>query len=134
VEMERLPKRITYKESRTVNIGDYESIRAELSYSTDVERINEKEQLVTFEYDEGVDISDEKDAFEQTIKKAMTRVRAVLNAREADIRIRTGKFTEHDTGKKGLLLKLIDVKNWYKKQDKFKVEADFIDDFEEGNV
>ena len=129
--MEVSTKRINYKESRTINIGDYESIKCELNYSTDVEVINEKEKTITIWASDSVGLEDERDAFQKSVKRAMTRVRKVLDVREADIRVRTGKFVEHDTAKKGLFLKLMEVKNWYKKQDKFKIEADLIDEFED---
>jgi hypothetical protein len=133
-ETKRLPKRIHYKESRTINIGDYESIRCELSYSTDVEQINEKEATVKIWADDVVDVGEDKDAFSKSAKRAMSRVRKVLDLREADIRVRTGKFVEHDTAKKALFLGLMDVKKWYAKHDKFKVEADLIEDFEDGDT
>ena len=129
--MELSTKRINYKESRTINIGDYESIKCELNYSTHLEVINEKEQTITIWHSDNQDIDEEKEAFTKSVQRAMTRVRKVLDLREADIRIRTGKFVEHDTAKKGLFLKLLEVKNWYKKHDKFKIEADLIEEFED---
>jgi hypothetical protein len=137
MEMEttlRQPKRITYSESRTINIGDYESIKCELRYSTEVEEINEKESTISIWAHDTVTFKGDQDAFKKSCQRAMTRVRKILDHREADIRIRTSRFTEHDTGKKGLLQGLLDAKNWFKKQDKFKVEADEIEEYEDGNI
>ena len=132
--MEPSTKRINYKESRTINIGDYESIKCELNYSTYVEVINEKESKVTIWASDSDDLDEEREAFQDTVKRAMSRVRRVLDLREADIRVRTGRFVDHDTAKKGLFLKLLNVKQWYKKHDKFKVEADMIKDYENGHI
>lgn len=129
-----MEKRITYSERRVINIGDYESIKCELSYSTSIEKINEKENTLEILASETVDIDEEREAFEETARVAQTRVRKILNLREADIRARSARYTEHDTETKGLLFKLISLKNWRKKQNKVKVDLDEIDALDSGKL
>lgn len=129
-----LTDRITYTELRTINIGDYESIKAHLSYSTSIRKINEKEKVLTIMASETIDVEEDQKAFDETVKRATSRVRKVLNAREINIRARTARFTEHDTETKGLIMKLIDIRNWRKKKETVQVDYSEIDDMENGEA
>lgn len=122
--------RITYTELRTINIGDYESIKAHLSYSCSVKKINEKENTLTIFASDTVDVEEDKEAFEGTVKRAVARVHKVLNTREADIRVRSARFTEHDTETKGLLFKLISSKLWKKKRIEVQADINEIDELD----
>ena len=126
------PERLTYSESRTINVGDYESVKCELRYSSEIATINEKEKTIEVgAEDTQVLRAPTKEEFLKASQKAVTRVRKILDAREMDIRIRSARFTDFDTCKKGMFQSAIGHSEWFKKQNKFAVDASEIEEAED---
>lgn len=124
---------MTYWEQRTVNIGEYESIKSGLSYTSNLKRINEKEQTLDISHSDSESIDEEKEAFIQTAKRLQNRVKAVLNARETDLRIRTARFTDTMSEEKIVALNLMDAIKMKKKKKAFQVEMKAIDEMDTNN-
>ena len=131
--MENQLDRITYSETRTVNVGDYESIKATLSYSTSVYEINEDESTIEIMASDTVISPTDKKSVDLNVKRAMGKVQSVLNKREAYIRARSARWTEHDTETKGMLFHLIALKAWKKLKKTIKVDIDEIDALDAGS-
>lgn len=128
-----IPDRITYSESRTINVGDYESIKTELRYSGSVRKINEKEQTLEVMADGSITIDEEKESFDDSADTIIERVRSILDAREGEIRIKTAQFTEHATEDKAMLLGIIDAKRVRRLRNEAKVKRKDIDALDSGN-
>lgn len=131
-EIKNAPDRISYSESRTINIGDYESIKAELRYTSSIRYINEQENTIEIFASDSADIDEEKEAFEKTIKLVTGRVKKVLNNREIFIRSRTTAYVDHDTDGKALVLKMAAVKAWKKLKHTFNIDKKDINDLMDG--
>lgn len=82
------PDRVTYSESRTINIGDYENVNSFLSYSTDVKRINKKLNLLEIRHSEAETLDENKEDFKSTVTRTVNRVKTILDMRETAIRKR----------------------------------------------
>lgn len=80
------PDRFTYSEKRTVNVGQYENIEIFASLSGNLKKFNLVDKTIEIFHSETATIDEEKEAFVQTAKKTMDRVRKILNIREAKIR------------------------------------------------
>lgn len=128
-----IPDRITYSESRTINIGDYESVKTELRYSGSVRKINEKEKTLEIMADESIGINEEQESFDDSVDTMIERVRSILDAREGEIRIKTAQFTEHATEDKAMLLGIIDAKRVRRLRKDAKVKRKEIDALDSGN-
>lgn len=106
-------KSINYWESRTINVGNYEKIQCQLSYTVHENAINNIESTVEISHSE---VIESIDTFKADVKKVVSRVKKVLDSREATIRNTTSKFTEYpDEGYAKLKL--------LKKKKKKKVEV-----------
>lgn len=105
-------KSINYLESRTINIGDYEKIVSQLSYTVEVNHMNNIESTVTTSHSEteAFDPAADKDEFDEAVKKVVGRVKKVLNARELTIRRGTSNFVDFDTDSKADLITTKKVK------------------------
>jgi hypothetical protein len=95
-------KSINYLEARTINIGDYEKIVSQLSYTVEINHINNVESTATISHIEHENVGD---SFKEAVTKVVGRVKSVLNARELDIRRKTSSFVDFDTDSKADLLK-----------------------------
>lgn len=131
-EEKQIPDRITYAESRTINIGDYESVKCELRYSTTIRDINLDESTIEIMESQTVDSSPEELKFNANLDQAMKRVKLNLNKREAFIRSRTARFTDHDTESKGMLLMLTAIKAWKQLRQRVQVSMKMIDEMDKG--
>jgi hypothetical protein len=78
--------RFVYSEKRTINIGQYENIEIFASYGCSIKTFNLVDKTVEIYHSESSTIDEEKEAFTDTAKKTMNRVRNVLNIREHKIR------------------------------------------------
>jgi hypothetical protein len=79
--------RITYSESRTINVGNYENVSTFLSYGADIKKINFRDSTAKIGHSETEVLNDETGAaFEAAVKKVVNRVKAVLDHRETTIR------------------------------------------------
>ena len=120
---------LSYGETRTISIGNYESVKCELRYHTRVRPINNKEFVLETTHME-VDRIKEGQTFNDTAKLLVHRVKSVLNARETDVRMRTAKFIEDFLPEEKILLqKLIGLKSFREKSKKFAVEQAEIKDY-----
>lgn len=124
--------KIVYWEERTVNVGQFESFKCGLNYSFTVDPINEIENAVKIkEMSYETLKSDDAEAFKEAIKLVQGRVRKVLNAREADIRMRAEQFVDsHSPTGKALLFKLIDAVRYRKKAEQIDADKKDIEDLE----
>ena len=86
--------RLVYREERTINIGNYESMKCSFSYSGPVRDINNLEKTITIAEQDVQTINGSNKEFQDTIKLMQKRVKAVLNEREANIRIATEAYTD----------------------------------------
>jgi len=83
-EIENENAKISYWESRTINIGHYEKREFGLSFSLLETKINEKEKTVTVSHSESIK-ANLKNCTE-TASLIMNRVNSVLNKKEALLR------------------------------------------------
>ena len=115
METEMHSKSINYLESRTINIGDYEKIVSQLSYTVEIQHINNIESTITTTHLESEPVGND---FDEAVKKVVGRVKKVLNARELHIRRATSSFVDFDTDSKADLLSV--KKKVKKKKSKVK--------------
>lgn len=94
--MENNQEKIVYWEERTINIGNYESMKCGITYSSPVKHINNLEKTITIAESEVATIKEDTQDFNETVKLMQSRVRKVLNAREASIRVMTQEYTTDD--------------------------------------
>jgi ElaB/YqjD/DUF883 family membrane-anchored ribosome-binding protein len=80
------PDRFIYSEKRTINVGQYENIEVFCSISSNLKKFNLVDKTVEIFHSESAAIDEEKEAFVETAKKTMERVRKILNVRESKIR------------------------------------------------
>lgn len=92
--MENMPDRLTYSEKRTINIGNYENIEAHFSYSSNLKKYNLVDKTIQIFHSESVTMDEEKECFKDTATKLLTRVRQVLNIREAKIRTASEAYVD----------------------------------------
>jgi len=120
---------ISYSETRTISIGNYESVKCEFRYHTRVRPINKKEYVIDTNHME-IERIQEGQTFNDATKLLVHRVKSVLNNREADIRMRTAKFIEDFVPEEKILLqKLIGLKTYREKNKRFAVEKAEIKDY-----
>jgi pyruvate kinase len=91
--------KIAYSESRTINTGNYEKVESFFSFSTTVKMINRLESTTTINHSESELIPQQsnQEEFSKAAKKAQTRVKAVLDAREKEIRVKSFSFCDYPT-------------------------------------
>ena len=94
------PDRITYSESRSINIGNYEKVDIFISYGSNLKKFNQVDKTITIFHSESVTMEEEKEAFNETAKKLMLRVKGVLDKREKDIRIKSEDHVDFNTRNK----------------------------------
>lgn len=87
--------RVTYSESRLINIGDYEQIQMFLSFSSSVQASdNSRVPTIKIHAKESAEVSGQLEEAAETLK---TKVRAVLDKEEKLIRKWSDAFTSFDT-------------------------------------
>jgi len=91
--------RMTYSESRTINTGNYEKIDCFFSFSTSVTGINFVDKKMTIQHSDKVDLPhpSTSEEFKDAAKKVQSRVRAVLDNREKQIRVASFPYVEFRT-------------------------------------
>ena len=89
------PDRITYSESRSINIGNYESHQVFLSYGFNIKPINRVDHKATTQYSETVEF--DKADFKNAVELVVKRVKTVLDARERAVRKATEDYVDFDT-------------------------------------
>lgn len=89
------PDRITYSESRTINVGNYESVQVFLSYGANIKSINRVDNTATISHSDSLEF--EKENFKAAVGTVTSRVRAVLDHRERTIRKLTEDYVDFDT-------------------------------------
>ena len=89
---EKNTDRITYSETRTINVGQYENVHAYFSYTCDVKHFNRQDKTVEISHAESIAFRDGKKDFEDSAKLAMKRVKSVLNRRERELRLASMDF------------------------------------------
>ena len=120
---------VSYGETRTINVGNYESIKTELRYHSRVKPVNNKEFLIETNHTE-IKRMLEGEVFNDAVKVVVGRVKKVLDMRETDIRMRSAKFVDDFLPEEKVLLnKLIGLNGWRNKTKKFAVEQEEIKDF-----
>jgi sugar-specific transcriptional regulator TrmB len=87
MEKEMDSNRLTYWESRSINIGHYEKIECGLSYTETVEKINNVDKKVTISHHEKISTPPTSKEFAKSSKRVIGRVKQVLDAREKQIRL-----------------------------------------------
>lgn len=107
--------RVTYSETRTINIGDYESVKASLSFSTGFVPINKEETLIVIDGMAHETIHP-KETYDQAASRAVKAVKSLLDKRELMIRRRSSDHVDFDTEGKASDMGII------KKKKKKKVE------------
>ena len=88
--------RLTYWESRSINIGHYEKVECGLSYTEIVEPINKVDKKVTIQASEKIPTSPDSKEFAKSAKRVVGRVKKVLDAREREIRLGMEKMKVSD--------------------------------------
>ena len=88
--------RITYSESRTINVGQYENINTHFSYTSNLKHFNKVDKTIEIKYSESSPLSEDSEDFKNTAKLLMKRVKRVLNTRELEVRKATREFVETD--------------------------------------
>ena len=79
--------KITYSESRTINIGQYENISTYFSYTGNVKHYNRQDKTVEIAHTESQLLKEDSTDFKDSAKLVMKRVKKVLNRREREIRL-----------------------------------------------
>lgn len=79
--------RLTYWESRAINIGHYEKVECGLSYTEIVEPINNVDKKVIIKASEKVPVPPSNQEFAKSAKRVIGRVKKVLDKREQEIRL-----------------------------------------------
>lgn len=78
---------IVYSESRTINIGDFESRNIFISLKTKVKKINKKNNTITISDSEKMSLDEFEKDVDKTIVQAKNIVRKRLDREEKKIRI-----------------------------------------------
>ena len=89
--------RITYSESRTINIGNFEKVETFLCYSGNLKFINFVDKSVTVQHSESVSFDDDETNFNENAKRVVAKVKRVLGAREKQIRKMSEDFVDFQT-------------------------------------
>lgn len=106
--MDEIFDRIAYSESRTINTGNYEKIESFFSFSTTVKMINRLESTTTIQHSETEKLppKSSNEDFSAAAKRAQNRVKAVLDAREKEIRVKSFAFCDYPTLEKAGLKRM----------------------------
>jgi len=127
--------KISYWEERTINIGNYENVKCGLTYSTTIKDINMVDKTISISELDSISFEDENSNYRESLKRVQNRVKKVLDAREADIRLRSEEFQDDfSPSRKALIMGTIDLIKASKKTNKLKIELDEIDDFDDDDV
>lgn len=89
--------RVSYTETRSVNIGDYESIKGSLTFTTNFVPKNNLEGTLEFFHSESSPIRYPVESFEEAAMRVMKSVVRVLNKRELTVRKRSSDYVEFNT-------------------------------------
>jgi len=85
--------KITYSESRTINVGQYENVNTFFSYTGTIKHFNRVDKTVEIKHMETTTLlRDDKADFKDTAKQLMKRVQRVLNTREREVRLKSMDF------------------------------------------
>jgi LysM repeat protein len=88
------PDRLTYSESRTINVGQYENVSSSFTYSGNIRHYNKQDKTVEISHNESISIPDYGLDYKYTAKLLLSRVKKVLNTREQEIRLASRPFVE----------------------------------------
>lgn len=88
------PDRLTYSESRTINIGQYENVHSTFTYAGNIRSYNNQDKTVKISHAESISIPDYGRDYKYTAKLLLSRVKKVLNTREIEIRQASRPFVE----------------------------------------
>lgn len=87
--------RITYSESRTINIGNYENISCFLSLGADVKSINFRDKTAKISATDSEVLNDQSgEAFKSAVTTIVNRVKGVLDVREVQIRKASAAYND----------------------------------------
>lgn len=118
--------RVTYSETRTVNIGDYESVKASLSFTTGFVPINNKETLMVID---GMthEVIHPHETYQEASMRAIKSVKKLLDKRELLIRRKSADHVEFDTEGKARDLGLQVKKKKIELNESIRVDGDEIE-------
>jgi hypothetical protein len=97
-------ERVSYSETRTINIGNFEKIETFFNYSFNFSYVDMVNRTLQISHGEEISLDKEaissEEEFKENALQVVGRVKRVLDAREKQIRVKTAEFVDFHTLKK----------------------------------